>query len=155
MSQNRKSAEIREKDLRLAILRIKRGRSNTGATQVSIASVAREAGVSPALIHNHYPVIADAIRQQHGSASRAHRRAKQEKLRRDRERGRELRQELTALRVEVARLASINEVLLFENQTLRERLGDNVVPLRPSDSMSRMQSIGLLANSEGLAYRSK
>ena len=63
MSQQRKSASARERDLRLAILRIERGRSHTKATRISIASVAREAGVSSALIHNHYPAIADAIRQ--------------------------------------------------------------------------------------------
>jgi hypothetical protein len=41
MSQQRKSASARERDLRLAILRIERGRSHTKATQISIASVAR------------------------------------------------------------------------------------------------------------------
>ena len=54
MSQQRKSASARERDLRLAMVRIELGRSHTKAAKISIASVAREAGVSPALIYNHY-----------------------------------------------------------------------------------------------------
>lgn len=132
MSKNRKTAEIREKELRLALLRVKRGRSVTGSTRVSITAVAREAGVSTALIHNHYPDIADAIRLAQGRHSRAERRIKQQKQKRERELKCALRQEMTALRAEVARLASINEVLRFENETLRARLGDNIVSLSPS-----------------------
>ncbi|MCW5185274.1 hypothetical protein [Burkholderia cenocepacia] len=49
MAETRKSGEAREKELRLAIHRIQRGRAHTKVTKLSIAAVAREAGVSPAL----------------------------------------------------------------------------------------------------------
>ncbi len=127
MSQERKSASAREKDLRLAMLRIERGRSHTKATRISIASVAREAGVSPALIHNHYPAIADAIRQGQGRSSRQQRDAKHEQLTAERDKSRELRREVERLRADVDRLASINEVLLAENAVLKAKLYDRRV----------------------------
>lgn len=137
MSKNRKSAEAREKDLRFAMLRIKRGRSNTGATQVSIASVAREAGVSPGLIHNHYPQVADAIRLEQARHGRDRRKRRQDEVKKGREKARALRGDVTDLRAKVARLASINEVLQFENESLRQRRGGNVVSLPPSQRISR------------------
>lgn len=127
MSQQRKSASAREKDLRLAIFRIERGRSHTKATKLSIVSVAREAGVSPALIHNHYPAIADAIRQAQGRSSREQRDTKHEQLKAEREKTRALRRDVVQLRADVDRLASINEVLLAENAVLRAKLADRRV----------------------------
>jgi septal ring factor EnvC (AmiA/AmiB activator) len=124
MSQQRKSAIAREKDLRLAMYRIERGRAHTKATKVSVASVAREVGISAALIHNHYPAIADAIRQSQGRSSRTQLDAKHKELKAQRDRSRELRQEITSLRADVAKLASINEVLLAENAVLRAQLND-------------------------------
>ena len=131
MNQQRKSASARERDLRLAMFRIERGRSHTRATQISIASVAREAGVSPALIHNHYPAIADAIRQAQGRSSRQQRDTKHEQVKAEREKTRALRRDVEQLRADVDRLASINEVLLAENAVLRAKLTDHrVVDLR-------------------------
>jgi len=52
-STNYKPAEDREKDLRFALYRTQKGRAHTGETKVTIAAVAREAGVSTALTHNH------------------------------------------------------------------------------------------------------
>ena len=127
MNQQRKSASAREKDLRLAMLRIERGRSHTKTTKISIASVAREAGVSTALIHNHYPAIADAIRQAQGRSNREQRDTKHEQLKAERDKTRELRQDVARLRVDVDRLASINEVLLAENAVLRAKLDDRRV----------------------------
>lgn len=127
MTPQRKSASARERDLRLAMLRIERGRSHTKATKISIASVAREAGVSPALIHNYYPAIADAIRQVQGRSSRQQRDAKHEELKMERDKVRELRQDVARLRADVDRLASINEMLLAENAVLRAKLADRRV----------------------------
>ena len=127
MTPQRKSASAREKDLRLAMLRIERGRSRTKATTISIASVAREAGVSAALIHNHYPAIADAIRQVQGRSSRQQRDTNHEQLKAAREKTRALRCDVEQLRADVDRLASINEVLLAENAVLRAKLAERRV----------------------------
>ena len=127
MNPQRKSASAREGDLRLAMLRIERGRSRTKAARISIASVAREAGVSPALIHNHYPTIADAIRQAQGRSSRQQRDTKHEQLKAEREKTRALRRDVEQLRADVDRLASINEVLLTENAVLKAKLADRHV----------------------------
>jgi hypothetical protein len=137
MRTNRKKAEARQKELRLAILRIKRGRPNAEATRISIASVAREAGVSPALIHNHYPQVADAIRLEQARHGRDRRKRKQDELKKERDKARMLRGELADLRAKVARLASINEVLRFENDSLRMQRGDKVVPLNTLSTHGR------------------
>jgi AcrR family transcriptional regulator len=143
MSQTRKTAQTREKDLRLAMFRIKRGRSHTGATRITVTSVAREVGVSAALIHNHYPTIAEAIREHQGRDSRAQRDAKHQALKQERERARELRREIASLRTDVQRLSSINEVLLAESAALRSRLGDQkVVALKSPKMVSRAPLAG-------------
>lgn len=112
-------AEDREKDLRLAMLRIERGRAHTNATKISIASVAREAGISTALIHNHYPHIAEEIRVAAGRSSRSQRDAKHEHLKEAHERNRVLRKEIEKLELLVGNLASENEVLIAENRELK------------------------------------
>jgi len=119
--------QARHGHLRLAMFRIRRGRLHTGATRITVASVAREVGVSAALIHDHYPTIAEAIRQHQGRDSRAQRDAKHQALRQERERARELRREVASLRADVRRLSSINEVLLAESAALRSRLGHQKV----------------------------
>ncbi|MEZ5437263.1 MAG: TetR family transcriptional regulator [Lysobacteraceae bacterium] len=120
----RKPGDAREKDLLLALSRIQRGRAHTKETKVTIASVAREAGVSTALIHNHYPRIADTIREAQGRSSRAVRDLKHQELRAERERNKTLRAENAELTAQVAKLASINEVLLAENRTLKAMKND-------------------------------
>ena len=139
--QKRKTAEARRKDLQLAMLRIQRGRSNAGAKRISIASVAKEAGVSAALIHNHYPGIAELIRVEQGREHRAQKKAKAEELKQARGRSRELRKEIEVLRIEVAKLASINEVLPAENEVLRSRGENAVVPLRAMSSIAKTPSM--------------
>lgn len=119
MKSKRKPSGAREKDLQLALIRIQRGRAHTGETKISIAAVAREAGVSTALIHNYYPNIAEVIREAQGCSSRAQRDAKQQELCAEREKNRALRQEIKDLRAKVARVASLNEVLRAENHALK------------------------------------
>lgn len=121
MTIKRMPSDTREKELRLAIHRIERGRTKTGEKKVTIAAVAREAGVSAALIHNHYPNIAEAIREVQGRSSRAQRDVKHQELRTQQEKNRSLRQEIEELRVKVARLASLNEVLENENRILKAK----------------------------------
>jgi regulator of replication initiation timing len=100
-------------------------------------------GVSAALIHNHYPTIAEAIRQHQGRDSRAQRDAKHQALKQERDRARELRHEIASLRADVQRLSSINEVLLAERAALRSRLGDQkVVALRSPKMVPRAPLTG-------------
>jgi len=127
-----KSAEAREKDLRLALYRIQKGRARTGESKVSISAVAREAGVSAALIHNQYPAIAETIREAQGRASRTMRDDKHTQLVSERKKAAGYRQEIKELLAKVANLASINEVLLDENRVLKAKMADRkVVDLPP------------------------
>lgn len=124
---NYKPAEDREKDLKLALLRIQKGRSRSGESKVTIAAVAREAGVSTALIHNHYPRIAEAIREAQGRSSRAMRDVKQQDLIVERKKSAAYRQVIEELQTKLAALASINEVLTFENRLLKAKMNDSKV----------------------------
>lgn len=124
---NYKPAEEREKDLKLALLRIQKGRSRTGETKVTIAAIAREAGVSTSLIHNHYPGIAEIVREAQGRSSRAMRDVKHQDLIAERKKSAAYRQEIEELREKVANLSSINEVLLDENRVLKAKLSDRKV----------------------------
>ncbi|EMM3098259.1 MULTISPECIES: TetR family transcriptional regulator [Pseudomonas] len=122
-----KPAEDREKDLRLALYRIQKGRAHTGETKVTIAAVAREAKVSTALIHNYYPSVAEAIREAQGRSSRAIRDVKHQNLIAERKKSAAYRQEIEELQARIARLVSINEVLLNENLVLKAKLKDRRV----------------------------
>lgn len=127
MTTNRKPSNVRERDLQLALARIQRGRSHSGETKVTIAAVAREAGVSTALIHNHYPIIAEMIRNVQGRFSRDQRDEKHRDLLAEREKNRALRQEIDELRAKISSLASINEVLIAENRVLKVKQSDSKV----------------------------
>lgn len=121
MTSTRKPADSRKKDLELALLRIQRGRSRLGETNVTIAAVAREAGVSTSLIHNHYPGIAEAIRDAQGRSSRAQRDVMHQDLIAERKKNKLLRDEKQQLLVKIADLASLNEMLAAENRELRTK----------------------------------
>lgn len=127
MSDKRLPSDARDKHLRLAISRIQRGRARTKATKLTIASLAREAGVSTALIHNHHPEIAEIVRVAQGRSSRAQRDAKHEELQTEREKNRTLRAEAENMRRQIASLASINEVLVIEVRDLKARLSDGKI----------------------------
>jgi AcrR family transcriptional regulator len=133
MTIKRKPSDARQRDLQLALARIQRGRAHSGETKVTIAAVAREAGVSTALIHNHYPAVAEAIREAQGRSSRAQRDVKHQDLLAERERNRTLREEVEELRAKVANLASINEVLIAETRVLKAKQGDPKVVDLPSE----------------------
>ncbi|GJB77009.1 MULTISPECIES: TetR family transcriptional regulator [Pseudomonas] len=122
-----KPAEIRERDLKLALYRIQKGRAHTGETKITIAAVAREAGVSTALIHNHYPAIAESIREAQGRSSRSMRDVKHQDLIAERKKSAAYRQEIETLLIKVAALASLNEVLLAENVVLKAKASDRKV----------------------------
>lgn len=126
-ANNYKPAEDRQKDLKLALYRIQKGRSRIGETKVTIAAVAREAGVSTALIHNYYPGIAEAIREAQGRSNRAVRDLKHQELVAERKKSAGYRQEIEELQMKVAHLASVNEVILDENRVLKAKLSDRKV----------------------------
>lgn len=123
-ASNYKPAKDREKDLQIALHRIQRGRARSGESKVTIAAVAREAGVSTALIHNYYPGIAEAIREAQGRSSRAIRDLKHQDLLTERKKSAAYRQEIEDLRAKIAHLASVNEVLLDENRVLKAKMND-------------------------------
>ncbi|HCI0105149.1 TPA: TetR family transcriptional regulator, partial [Pseudomonas aeruginosa] len=85
-----------------------------GDEKLSITSVARAAGVTPGLIHNTYPSIAERIRNIVGKSVRAQRDSKHQALMSEKEKNRVLRAENDQLLAEVARLASVNQRLIFE-----------------------------------------
>lgn len=128
MNQTRKTAKLRESELRSALLRIKRERSKLGEIKITVAAVAREAGVSAALIYNHYPDIAELIRETQGRSSREQRDNKNTELKGEREKNRLLRAEVQQLMVKISKLASINETLRMDNDMLRSKSNaENVI----------------------------
>jgi len=113
-----RSRKQTEKRLREAIDQLQ----NSG-DKVSISAVAKAAQVTPALIHNTYPDIAERIRGVVGKSTRLQRDAKHEALVKEKERNRELRVEVERLRLDAAKLASINLTLLSKlavHQTVSE-----------------------------------
>ncbi|NWC83606.1 TetR family transcriptional regulator [Pseudomonas putida] len=120
-----KPADARKRDLMLALKRIEHGRSQTGDKKITIAAVAREAGVSAALIHNHYPEVAEAIRESQGRSSRAQRDLKTQKLHSEREKVRALREEIAKLQYKISKLTSLNEVLMIDNKIMKAKQNDD------------------------------
>jgi hypothetical protein len=133
-----KAGDTRD-ELRKAILRIEHGRPKRipkDRCRLNISMVAREAGLTPACIHNNYPEVAEAIRKKVGKSGRSERDARRAELRRLVERLRLLSQRLKAAENDVSRIASENARLMSENSMLRSQLGSrNVVPLTTSRSM--------------------
>jgi len=125
---SRRRREKTRDELRFAILRVK----NKGL-KLSISAVATEAGVTPALLHNTYPDIAEEIRAQIGRATRQQRDAKAVELGKAREQLRSLRALLEEALADIAKLASINETLRDEVATLKVKGGGRVLVLPPRD----------------------
>jgi AcrR family transcriptional regulator len=133
LDKPRKPHQDREKEILLAAAAIEKGRSKTGETKVSISAVARELGISPALIHNHYPKAAEDIRLRQGRSSRMQRDVKHDQLKEERRKSADYREEIKELRLQVAKLASLNEMLGLENRKLKAQLGNsNIVDIRKS-----------------------
>lgn len=99
------------------------------SNKVTISAVAKLAGVTPALVHNSYPDIAERIRAVSGKGVRAQRDAKTEKLKQERERNRELRAEIAGVKQELAKVASLNLTLLSRIAILSAALDGKVTPL--------------------------
>lgn len=118
-----------EKALQLALSRMKRGRPRVvdQKRKISIASVAEEAKVSEATIHNRYPGIADEIRQITGKALKAQRDEKTQSLKLEKGKSRELRSEIEGLESQLKKLVSINAALQNENAKLKAEIAANNV----------------------------
>lgn len=102
--------------------------------RMSIAAVAAEAGVTPALIHNTYPDTAEAIRAQLGRTTRLQRDAKADELVKARAALREVRNQLDQVLGDLVKLASINATLSEELTRLTAQNGGKVVVLPPRKS---------------------
>ncbi|MGU6745717.1 TetR family transcriptional regulator [Salmonella enterica subsp. houtenae serovar 6,7:z4,z24:-] len=100
-----------------------------GNEKISIALVARIAGITPGLIHNTYPAVAEKIRLLMGKSVRAQRDSKHQALMVEKERNRVLRAENDQLLDELARIASVNQRLLFEMDELKTAGNRGVVSI--------------------------
>src|ERR1019366_2347952 len=98
-----------EFDLRLALNRLQKRKA-----KISILAVAREAGVTPALLHNRYPDFAEEIRKLVGKETRSQRDSKHDLLVAERKKSRALTEEIAQLKKDIAKLASINESMRVE-----------------------------------------
>ncbi|MDZ7653419.1 MAG: TetR family transcriptional regulator [Burkholderiaceae bacterium] len=99
-------------DLEAAVLRV-----TSSGLKLSITAVAAEVGVTPGLIHNTYPDIAEQIRKRVGKSTRQQRDEKAADLAEVKTQLRGLRQQLEVANADIARLASINETLRSELAT--------------------------------------
>ena len=108
--------------------------------KLSISAVAKMAGVTPALIHNTYPDLAEKIRGLVGKATRTQRDAKHSALVREREINRALRQELVETRTTIAKLASVNQTLLNEIAVLKGVATGKVVAILRAREPSSVSS---------------
>ena len=98
------------KAVRLAIVRIEKGRPNTVShkRKMSVAAVAEEAGVSRALIHRDCPELLERIKGGVNKDIRQQRDAKQTELNKYKDRNRELRSEVAELKAMLAKVQSQN-----------------------------------------------
>ena len=112
----------------------------TSQGKLSISAVAKMAGVTPALIHNTYPDLAEKIRGLVGKATRTQRDAKHSALVREREINRALRQELVETRATIAKLASVNQTLLNEIAVLKGVATGKVVAILRAREPSSVSS---------------
>ncbi|MDY7508797.1 TetR family transcriptional regulator [Ralstonia wenshanensis] len=113
-----------KKSLELAIKRIQEGVPKAVPTghKLSIAAVAREAGISNSTIHNRYPDIADKIRKLAGEARTEPLDDKSSGLHEARNKLAHARKEIEQLKTDLAKSQSINLRLFKENELLRSAL---------------------------------
>lgn len=117
-------------ELQNALMRLKHGRPKVvdKKRKISISALAEEAGVSDSAIHNRYPEIAAQVREITGKAHKTQRDEKNEKLRAEETKNRELRKYIEQLELDIRKLTSINATLSGENAQLKAELASgNVV----------------------------
>ena len=134
MSEIAKSeAEPRQRDREKTLfqMRLAMNRLQKRDAKVSIAAVAKEAGVTPALIHNRYPEFAEEVRKVVGKSTRAQRDQKHELLIAEREKNQQLREQVAELMMDLRNLASENEALRAELVLQQAVAAGNVARIRP------------------------
>jgi predicted nuclease with TOPRIM domain len=121
--------------LDLAILRIQKGRTRVVPqdARLNVSNVAKEAGVSDALLYKDvYSDILRSVKSITGKADREARDRTREELTHKRGQLAETRRELQQLKQDFARLAERNRVLELENEELRSKgVTGKIVPIRP------------------------
>lgn len=119
--------EQTKKTIELAIKRIQQGapRIVEKRTKLSIAAVAREAGVSNATIHNRYPDLANKIRKLMHDTHKSKSLARQRSLQECSAKLTQARKEIEQLKSELAKSQSINLRLMKENELLLNSGGVN------------------------------
>ncbi|MGY6511986.1 TetR family transcriptional regulator [Vibrio parahaemolyticus] len=110
------------KAVRLAIIRIEKGRPNvvSDKRKMSVAAVAEEAGVSRALIHRDCPDLLERIKGGVNKGIRQQRDAKQIELNEYKKRNRELRTEVAELKAMLSKVQSQNATLIRKNMVLSD-----------------------------------
>ena len=115
----------RREEFRKAMLRLK----NKGQ-RISISSVAREVGVTPALLHNTYCDIAEEIRALANKGSRKQRDAAMVEAAKLRQDNSQLRSAKEAAEATARQLASLNETLRHDLAAAKAQVSGKLVPLR-------------------------
>lgn len=109
--------------IELAISRITRGRPKIvqQGRKLSIASVAEEAGISNAAIHNRYPDLAELIRQKTNKESKEKLVQKAKALQGADQMVKDLREALAERDADLKRIAIVNLRLSAEKKDLQEQ----------------------------------
>lgn len=101
----------RDRENTLSQLKMALHRLQKKNEKISISAVAKEAGVTAALVHNRYPDFAEEIRSAAGKNVRDECASLREKTLAERAKNRLLREQITQLTAEIVKLASLNETM--------------------------------------------
>jgi hypothetical protein len=126
----RDKKRLTREEIRRAIQRIEYRRPKRITKErcrINISTVAREAGISAASIHNTYPDIAQAIREKAGNTDRSALDAERMERKRLAELLHLAREHLKAAERDVVRIASENARLVTENAVLKAILASRHV----------------------------
>lgn len=124
MTSAAQTKEARRSALQAAIRKLK----NQGE-EITISAVARAVGVTPPLIHNTYPDVAEQIRRIQGKPLRKQRDELRAELAALRKANQVLRTERDQARADANRLASVNEVLRVDLANARALASGKSAPI--------------------------
>jgi hypothetical protein len=137
-TDNAASERGRDRAKTQAALEAELARLVLAGVKPTVTAVAAAVGVTPPLVHNTYPQIASAIRDISG---RGRRQAEElAALKALKVTNRELRDENSSLRGDLAKVASINQVLIGELALARSQATATVVSLLASRSTPPQES---------------